>query len=212
MQLGGWWRLWIGLSAIWAVIALAVAFGIAGRPTPEKVAQDVGSACDLDTPVPVELASRTLALPGQLAQINALDGDANDAVRKPIVKAAISTVEELEARAGRSGTYEINIARDPEGERHILVLPADFKPWQVYAQVDKDKYATNSWAKFGSYCTEQLQAQAKNALYPIRLKEWVLSTLAGLLSFPLLSLLLGAFTGWVWRGFRQKKPPRSENS
>lgn len=205
MRLGGWWRLWIGLSALWVALAVSVAFFVVERPTPEAVAKSVGLWCDLDMPVPPELAGQVLEVPAQLARLADLDGDANAAARKPIVQAVRLTVEALAAHAGKAASYDVNLVRDPEGKRQIVLMPADSTEAQVIEQVNKDKYALNSWSKFQGYCVEQLQAQSENELYPRKLKEWALGTLAGVLSFPLISLLLGVFIGWVWRGFRPTK-------
>lgn len=205
MRIGGWWRLWIGLSALWVVLAIGVAFFIVERPTPASVAKGVGLWCDLDMPVPPELAGRVLDVPAQLARLDSLEGDSNAAARKPIVEAVKSTVEALAAHAGKADDYDVNLVQDPDGKKRIVLAPARFTEVQIFEQANKDKYALNSWNQFQGYCVEQLQAQARNALYPRELREWALSTLAGVLSFPLLSLLLGAFVGWVWRGFRPNK-------
>lgn len=207
MRLGGWWRLWIGLSVLWAAGVLAFAFFVVERPTPASVAKSVGDSCLLDLPVPPELAGRVLDVPAQLAKASALDGDANDAERKPISQAAKATVEALVAHAGKTGEYKVNMLRDPQGQRHIVVWPAHFTDAQIYEKVDreKDSYLMNRWNEFQGYCLAQLKSQQRNEVFPAERSEWVRGTAVGTLSLPLASLLLGAFIGWVWRGFRTNK-------
>lgn len=195
----------MGLSGLWIAAAVAVAFLIAERPTASNVADRVGRSCDFDMPVPSELAGRVLEVPTQLAKINSLGGDANASARKPFVEAAKGTVEALATRDGKAADYDMNVLGNATGETRIILAPAHFTEAQVLEQAEKEKYASNSWNKFAGYCIEQLGAQARDEIYPRKLKEWAIGTLAGLLSFPLISLVLGTFIGWVWRGFRISK-------
>lgn len=205
MRLGGWWRLWIGLSTFWVAIVISVAFFAVERPTPASVERSVGRWCDLDMPVPPKLAGRVLQVPEQLTKLNGLEGDANAAARKPLIQAVKSTLKALTAHAGKVTDYDVNLVQDLQGKKHIVLTPAHFTEAQVFEQAEWDKYALNSWSKFQGYCVDQLLAQSRDEQYPRKLKEWTLGALTGALSFPLASLLMGAFIGWVWRGFRPKK-------
>lgn len=211
MQLGGWWRLWIGLSGLWVAAALGVAFFKMERPSPSTIAKEVGDWCGLDMPVPPHLAKRVLKVPSQLATLSSLDGNANSAARRPVELAVRSTVGAVVAHAGKADTHRVTLVRDPEGKKHIAVSPAHFTDQQVFEQVDNDRHSRNSWSKYQDYCIGLLQSQGRNELYPRKSKEWVSSVASGTLSFPIVTLLLGAFIGWVWRGFHAAKDQGSND-
>lgn len=201
MRLGGWWRLWIGLSLIWVLGACAFVFLVIDRPTRASVAESVGDTCDLGMPVPPELASAVREVPSLMKRLGALTDDEHAEERAPLIQKIKGTAEGLARYDGKDSEYVINVTSSKQGDIVLVLSTSEATDEEVFDQANRERHSWNSWNKFSDYCDSQLQKQAEDAIYPSQLKEWLLIALAMTLSIPLLLLIVGALAGWIRRGF-----------
>ncbi|RZA17725.1 MAG: hypothetical protein EOP93_12845 [Lysobacteraceae bacterium] len=197
MRVDGFWRIWVGASLAWAALVLALAFLVLERPSAARVAAEVGAACGLGLPVPPDLAEGVRGIPALAAQLAAPGSDATAVAGRTALQAVRATVEAVAARAGKAAQYNVYLARDAGNTRHIVVVPVDATEAQVFAHMEHDRRAADTWERFGRRCDARLRAQARDALYPALRNQWAGRVLAVLLSLPLLALLPGFAFGWA---------------
>lgn len=199
MRMGGWLRLWIAVSFLWVIGALAL--NIPGRPTSEKVARDVALACDMQTPMTEEYARDALEMRDLLDQLVVADRVKDEKTARRIA-AEINSLRLAWARkTGVPVKYSRFPVLNPDGTRS----PTQIAPLPAFNVEDSDKINANNWAGFSSYCVDEIRQHAKGELRRARMNDWMVSTSVGVLSFPIVALILGLLIGWIWRGFRPKK-------
>lgn len=195
MRLGGWWRLWISLSALWVAGALAI--NLADRPTPDRVARNVARTCGIETPLTEQYARDALQMRNLLDELVTADAAKDEASAKRLA----GEIERLRHQWARNTHVPIKyqLVKDHDNtQTTVALLPASKDEAEGYYE------GANNWASLSKYCVEELESHATGDLRRTRTADWVFAVLAGVMSFPLVSLALGWLLGWVWRGFRPK--------
>lgn len=202
MQLGGWWRLWIGLSAFW--VAGALVLQIPSRPTAFSVSQEVGRVCGIATSMSEQYAHDALLMRKLLDELVVADAATDVTTARRLAKEIITLRELWSRNTGAPLRYSRFTVADPEGRNHTAIAPLHSSEEEVLAEVDKETRNANNWGSFSKYCLQQLQSHAKGQLRRVEMNNWITTLFLSALSLPLVLLLGGLFVTWVWRGFRPK--------
>lgn len=203
MRIGGWWRLWIGLSALWSAGAVFVSYS--DRPSRLTISREVSDVCNVEEPMSSQDAANALEMRNLLGQLRVADANGDEKKARLIAKEIVRRREVWGKRMGKHDKYSIYRATDPHGVVHTAVAPAGATNEVVVAAVNSTTKSLNNWAKFPEHCVELLIAHSNGKLERSKYKTWLASSVTVALSFPLLTLLLGSLVGWIWRGFRPRK-------